>query len=332
MRLGILLFALLPLTGCETVKILTTTKVEPSAPNTDVGILQLVGENQGNYPVWAVASEEKNAILVDKEVAAVCAPPQSMAAASAIIWVPIAARVVIDAAGKAAANYVNKIKILSSKSTSFKTVVTSQELADARCLIAYRGPAITLNADGSGVSPIKQKDGSELRPEPKPNVLVVMKVEKQLNTLRLVPIYAMAKNSISLTKCTGDCSLPGNEKGRINISVAITGTAVVTPGGNDITLRDIGTATLTVKNVQLGGKVVAIPNGATLASPIGDRSAILAIPTNGVAIQLSVGMNETGDVSGDPDIASAEILAATAALSEGALAEIKAHYDRAAAD
>jgi hypothetical protein len=182
MRLIVLLFALLPLTGCETMKILTTTKIEPTAPKTDVGILQLVGGTQGIYPVWPTASDDKSSILVDSEVANVCAPPKAIAAASAAIWAPIAARVVIDAAGKAAADYVKKIKARSSKSTAFKSVVTGKDLKAANCLIAYRGPSIELHADGSGVSPTgKDADGVDTRPEPKPNVLVVMKVEKQLN-------------------------------------------------------------------------------------------------------------------------------------------------------
>ncbi|MDD0841420.1 hypothetical protein [Pseudomonas sp. Gutcm_11s] len=333
MRLVVLLFSLLLLAGCETMKILTTPKIEPSAPKTDVGILQLIGATQGRYPIWVTESQDKKQILVDPEVAAVCAPPSGIAAASAAIWAPIAARVVIDAAGKAAANYVKKVKAQSSKSTAFRSVVSGKDLREAKCLIAYRGPSIDLHADGSGIAPTsKVADGNEIRPEPKPSALVLMRVEHQLNTLRLVPIYAMAKNSVSLTKCTGDCSLLGRENGKISISVAVTGTAVVKPSGNDIKLRDIGTATLTVKDIPLGGKVVSVPKKGAVPLPVGDRSAILAIPNDDVAIQLSIGMTEAGDVAGDPDIADSEILAATAAFSEGALAEIKAHYDRAAAD
>lgn len=82
-----------------------------------------------------------------------------------------------------------------------------------------------------------------------------MSIERKLNTMRFVPIYAMAKNSISLTKCTINCGERGSEEGKISISVAVTGTAVITPITNGITLRDLGTATLTVKNVPLRGKV-----------------------------------------------------------------------------
>ncbi|MDN5507543.1 MAG: hypothetical protein L0H10_27585 [Comamonas sp.] len=328
MRLAIILLALLPLAGCETMKILTATKLQPTAPKTDVGILQLVGDPDKQLLVWGDRAVNNGGVVE------ACKPvdPQ-IAAASAAIWAPIAARVVIDAAGSAATRYVKKMKAQASKSLSFKAVVSSDHLATATCLIVYRGPTIDMAGDGLNFAIPKKKDGSDdfsKKPKPQPNALVVMRIERHIDSLRLVPIYAYAKNSISLTKCAGDCSLIGQEKGKISVSVAITGTAVVSPSGNDIKLRDIGTATLTVKDVPLGGDGTASKGGS--GSPIGDRSAFLAVPANGTSVQLSVGMTESGDIAGDPDVAAAEILAATAALSEGSLAEIKAHYDREAAD
>lgn len=318
MRQVLILITLCLLAGCETMKIVTATKLQPTAPNTDVGVLQIIKDASKQAPLW-------NAQEVDQGVVAACSAPKpgqaEIAGASAAIWVPIVARVVMDAAGAAASRYVKKVKAQSSKSLSFKTVIKSSDLAKARCLIAYRGPAIAMSKDRSSVH-----EGAV----PKPSALVVMKVERESDSMRLVPIYAMVQNSISLTKCTAQCSIVGREKGKINMAVAITGTAVLKPSGNDIRLRDIGTATLTVKDIPLRGKVVAdAPSGGT-GAPVGDRSAILAVPGNGVAVQLSVGMTEVGDIAGDPDVATGEILAATAALSEGALAEIKAHYAREA--
>lgn len=298
MRLIVLSLLAFTLTGCETIKIATTSKIQPAAPDTDVGIIQIV-DSSTTTPLWGnVPVEIKNECQ-----------KQGVVATSAAIWAPIVAKLVIDTVSSSASAYVREVKAQSTNSLSFKGVVGSKELRNGRCLVAYRGPTVDM---------IDQTVTTVGRP----NAVVVMAIQHFGNdTFRLLPIYGAAENSISLTKCTGNCSGKNPAEGEINIAVAVSASAAISTALKDIQIRDLGTATLTVKKIPLRSHRSEVKG-------LGVPSAILTLPADGVAVQLSVGMTEIGDVVGDPDIALGEIQAAIAALSEGALAEIKAHYEK----
>lgn len=304
------LIALLMLTtaGCETISIATTKKIEPQAPDTDVGILQVIESPTEQRPLWGNDAEWLNEYCTT----------DSTSKLTEAIWVPIVVNLAIKSAGKAANQYIKGIKEKSSKSTKFRTVIESQKLANAACLVVYRGPEIKSD---------ERKSPAALEP----NAAMVMKVERIGHAVRLTPIYAIAKNSISMTKCANRCSTP-EANGKISMSVAITAVAALPNTLRDVNLRDLGTATMTVKNLPLPGILPDPSQHPTPGAFIGAPSDIIAIPTPGVGVQLTVVMSEIGDTAGDPDIAEAEIQAAMESLSVGTEAELKAHYERKAKD
>jgi hypothetical protein len=305
MKVALLLAVLASLTGCETLKIVATSKIQPQAEPTDIGNLEIVTDARTEQPHWGA---------VPAGIVEACAPNAYPFAAA--IWVPLVAKQVFDKAADSASNYVKKIQADSSKSLAFKTVVESSALSSASCIVVYRRPL----------------EGQTENTAPLPSAVMVMKVQRLTNAFRLTPIYAMANNSISLTKCTSDCG-SDEPKGKINLSVAISAMAPIRTPLEDVQLREFGTVALTVKNVPLRGDVYARePKSANATgAPIGNPSGIIAIPAVDAPMQLSIGMTEQGDIAGDPDVALGEIQAVRATLSEGALAEIKAHYEREAA-
>ncbi|WP_148051369.1 hypothetical protein [Pseudomonas protegens] len=316
MRRVLALIMMLSLGGCETLTIAMTKKIQPQADETDVGILQVLKAPKSEKPLWGGGA---------KDLETYCTPDGAHALAAAI-WVPIAVNLAIKAGGAAASKYVKDVKERSSKSTKFRAFVDSSTLDGASCIVAYRGPDVPMNGQ---VGPDKSQ----------PSAVVVMKVEHYGQAMRLVPIYAFAQNSISMTKCISDCSESTKANGEINIAVAVTATAAVPNALQDIKLRELGTATVTVKKVPLRGQRIkkikekdSTGQLVDVVKPVGAPSDIIARPANGTGVQLTVVMSEIGDVAGDPDVAEAEIQAAVESLSVGAEAELKTHYEREAED
>ncbi len=310
MRALLCLLVLILLTGCETLKIVTTSKIQPQAAPTDIGNLEIITDADAENPNWGE---------VPRSISDACT--QKAASFAAAIWAPLVAKLVFDGAANKASAYVKKVQSNSSKTLAFKTVVDSNTLSSAKCVVIYRRP---LEEPSSGVVP-------------KPSAVVVMKVQQLTNAIRLIPIYAHAENSISLTKCSSDCSTD-QPQGKINIALAVTAMASIKTPLDDVQMREFGTVTMTVKDVPLRGEVYTKKKEresgkapTATANPIGNPSGILGKPALNAPMQLSVGMTELGDIAGDPDVALGEIQAAHATLSEGALAEIKARYERAAA-
>lgn len=310
MRALLCLLMLALLSGCETLKIAATAKIQPQAAPTDIGNLEIVTDAQIKNLNWG---------NIPDGIADACAPNANAFAAA--VWVPLVAKLVFDKASDKASEYVKNVQAESSKSLAFKTVVDSSALSTAQCIVVYRRP---LEDQPSGTVP-------------RPSAIVVMKVQQLTNAVRLIPIYAMVKNSISLTKCAADCNTEW-PKGNINLALAITAIAPIRTPLDDVLMREFGTVALTVKNVPLGGEAYTQEQKPVLgkqpkatANPIGNPSGIMGLPAINAPMQLSIGLTELGDIAGDPDVALGEIEAAHATLSEGALAEIRAHYERDAA-
>ncbi|WP_253748040.1 hypothetical protein [Stutzerimonas xanthomarina] len=315
-RVLALIIMMIPLVGCQTLTIAMTKKIEPQAAETDVGILQIIKDPKNEHPLWGAGASNLQSY---------CTTGGAHALAAAI-WVPIAVNLSIKAGGSAASKYVKEIKEKSSKSTKFRAFVDSSTLEGAGCIIAYRGPDVAMKGQ---VGPDKSQ----------PAAVVVMKIEHYGRAMRLVPVYAFAQNSISMTKCSKKCGSKGQASGHINIAVAVTATAAVPNALQDIKLQELGTATVTVKKVPLRGERIRIDKEkdtsgkeVNMVKPVGSPSDIIARPENGIGVQLTVVMSEIGDVAGDPDVAEAEIQAAVESLSVGAEAELKAHYEREAED
>ncbi|WP_156115065.1 hypothetical protein [Pseudomonas sp. ML96] len=319
MRRVLALIMMLSLGGCETFKIAMTDKIESQAEKDDVGILQVLKNPKAQNPIWGAGGK----ILEEH-----CTQKGEVEALTEAIWVPIVVNLAIKAGGAAASKYVKGVKEKSSKSTKFRAFVTGQTLADARCIVAYRGPLLEMNGEKG---PEAEDTAKVVRPKPVyPAAVVVLRVDHHGKAIRFVPIYAYAKNSVSMTKCTSACSSKDAKAGKINMAVAITATAAVPTALQDIRLRELGTATATVKEVPLRGQqpkqLAAVPK------PVGAPSDIIAIPEPNVGVQLTVVLSEIGDVAGDPDVAEAEIQAAVESLTVGAEAELKAHYERESED
>ncbi|MCK9812841.1 hypothetical protein M1B35_01415 [Pseudomonas sp. MAFF 302046] len=316
MRRILALIMMLSLGGCETLTVAMTKKIEPQADEADVGILQVVATPEIENPLWGIGGSDLKKYCTAGDQAFVEA-----------VWVPIVVNLAIKAGGAVASKYVKGVKEGSSRSTKFRAFVNSQTLKNASCLIAYRGPEVLM-------------EGQVARKESEPNALVVMKVERYGKAMRLVPVYASARNSISLTKCTDNCGDAKLAEGKINIAVAVTGIAAIPNQLGDVKLQELGTATVTVKKVPLRKEVkkrtsvrVKTAEGEKeeeVVKPVGAPSDIIALPIDDVGVQLTVVMSEIGDAAGDPDVAEAEIQAAVESLSVGAEAELKAHYERKA--
>lgn len=303
MRLLMLLTLTVLLSGCETIKLALTSKIPASTEQNEVGLLEVPRQGSQAFP-WGKA--------IPKVMADGCSQDEASQLTEAI-WAPIAAKIVIDKISNTVSNYVKRAKAASSQSFAFRAVIQSDVIRNGSCLVLYRGALVHAGED-------KPDTPAE------PSALVILKTKTYgHNAYQFTPIYAHVQKSISTTECTGNCSKPDQAVGKVNLAVAISASAPMMTVLKDLEIKQLGTATTTVKRLFLREERKS-------TAGIGQPSALLALPPKGVFIELSVAMTELGDIGGDPDVALGEIQAATAALSEGTLAEIKAHYDRKAAD
>lgn len=312
----VLLLSMISLSGCETIKIATTSKTPVDTAAEEVGQLQVTHPGTAHY-LWGETQAKplQNSTSQtgpSQEVIDECQQGPVAAFATAT-WVPIAAKLVMDKISEKASNYVKKAKAGSSRSFPFKAVVESDSIRNGSCLVLYRGKPVEMR-------------GEEPEYAGEPTALIVLKIRTfGQDAYQLTPIYANVKKSISTTVCTAACSDPDKAVGKINLAIAISAKAPITTALKDLEIKNLGTATTTVRGL-------ALRTAHENLRGIGEPSALLALPPNGVFVELSVAMTELGNIGGDPDVALGEIQAATAALSEGTLAEIKAYYDRKAAD
>ncbi|CRM69807.1 hypothetical protein [Pseudomonas sp. 25 E 4] len=302
----VLLPPMISLSGCETIKVATTSKTPVDAEAKDVGLLQVTHPGTQHY-LWGETKPKPSQAVINE------CQKGPVAGLSAAIWVPIAAKLVMDNMSEKASGYVKKIKAESSRSFPFKAVVQSDSIRNGSCLVLYRGEPVEMA-------------GEEPNKAGKPSALVVLKIKTfGQNAYQLTPIYANVEKSISTTVCTAGCSKPNLAEGEINVAVAISASSPVTTALKDLEIKKLGTGTTTIRKLPLR-------TASEDLRGVGEPSALLALPPSGAYVELSVAMTELGNIGGDPDVALGEIQAATAALSEGTLAEIKAHYDRKAAD
>ncbi|XVO83492.1 hypothetical protein ACQ9ZH_09380 [Pseudomonas chlororaphis] len=302
----VLLPSMISLSGCETIKIATTSKTPVDAEAKDAGLLQVTHPGTQHY-LWGENKPKPSQAVINE------CRKGPVAGLSAAIWVPIAAKIVMDKISEKASGYVKKIKAESSRSFPFKAVVQSDSIRNGSCLVLYRGEPVEMT-------------GEEPNKAGKPSALVVLKIKSfGQNAYQLTPIYANVEKSISTTVCTAGCSKPSLAEGKINVAVAISASSPVTTALKDLEIKKLGIGTTTIRKLPLRTSSEDLRG-------VGEPSALLALPSSGAYVELSVAMTELGNIGGDPDVALGEIQAATAALSEGTLAEIKAHYDRKAAD
>ncbi|MBI6766680.1 MULTISPECIES: hypothetical protein [Pseudomonas syringae group] len=302
----VLLPSMFSLSGCETVKIATTPKTPVDTAAKEAGQLQVTHPGTQHY-LWGEAKSRPSPRVIGecKE-----GPVEALTAA---IWVPIAAKLVMDKISERTTDYVKQAKAESSRSFPFKAVVQSDSIRNGSCVVLYRGAPVGMKVE----EPTKSGE---------PAALVVLKIKMfGQDAYQLTPVYAYVKKSISTTECTAKCSDPDQADGKINVAVAISAKAPITTALKDMEIKNLGTATTTIRGL-------ALRTASDDPSGIGESSALLALPPSGAFVELSVAMTELGNIGGDPDVALGEIQAATAALSEGTLAEIKAYYDRKAAD
>jgi hypothetical protein len=303
----VLLPSMISLSGCETIKIATTSKTPVDAKAEDVGLLQVIRPGTQQHYLWGETTSKPSQAVINE-----CQKGPA-AGLSAAIWVPIAAKLVMGKISEKASDYVKKAKAKSSRSFPFKAVVQSDSIRSGSCFVLYRGTPVEMT-------------GEEPNEPGKPTALVVLKIKTfGQNAYQLTPIYANVEKSISTTECTGRCSNPDLAEGKINVAVAISASSPITTALKDLEIKKLGTGTTTIRKLSLREPQQNLRG-------VGGPSALLALPPSGAYVELSVAMTELGNIGGDPDVALGEIQAATAALSEGTLAEIKAHYDRKAAD
>ncbi|WP_191486801.1 hypothetical protein [Pseudomonas sp. FEN] len=280
MRAVVVLLVLIFLSGCQLAKIVTTSKIHPD-----------VDEIKQQDGILAITEINNTRISgLPETVTNLCESGQPKAFAAAI-WVPIAAKVVVDVVTGAVTDYVKRIKSESSRSVTFKTVVMSGSLIEANCIALVRGD------------------------EKNPSAVVVLKVEVfGEKGFTLQPIFARLNRTVSLTKCTANCGDKTKSEGQVNMVVAVSGSAA------DGTLKDLGTGATTIRGLSIRAQTVNVTQG------VGAPTSLIALPAANIPVQLSVSMADMGNVAGDPDIALGEVQAAMAALKEGAVAEVSAHY------
>ncbi|AZC31560.1 hypothetical protein C4K38_3601 [Pseudomonas chlororaphis subsp. piscium] len=303
MRSIAILLAAIFLSGCQTLKIAATSKIEPEG--SDKGFAEFLGDPDGIL-LFPIPTEYK------KSVAAACGYKYSPLF-SGSLWVPVVAKLAFDLGADQFANYIKDIKKRSSADYSAKVEASVSDFVANRCVVAGR---------------VRERDGA-LEYES----LVVAKLFQSAGNsefLVLRPVYAWAKNSIALTKCEENCfSKNQARQGNIGISMAIV-VSGVTPDSTSVNgVRQYGSAVVSFPEVSLNGLGVLIEEPKLLGmvaqvSPI--DSEIMPAKLPGSKLQLSVAVTETGTIGGNFDRAASEIEALKGALGPALEAQVAKRY------
>lgn len=303
MRFTAILLVAIFLSGCQTLKIATTQKIEPEG--SDKGFAALLN-NPDKISIFPIPAEHK------QSVAGACGVKPSPLF-NAVLWVPVVAKLAFNLGANQFAHYVEGIKKRSSADYSARAEADVDDFVADRCIVAGR---------------VKERDDGTLDYES----LVVVKLFQSsvsAESISLRPVYAWAKNSIALTKCEDNCfSKNQNRQGKIGISMAVI-ISGVTPDSTSVNeIRRYGSAAVSFPEVPLSGRGVLIEEpkfmGFVQVSPI--DSEIMPAKLPGSQLHLSVAVTETGTIGGDFDRAASEIEALKEALGPALEAQVTRRY------
>lgn len=303
MRSTVIILAAIFLSGCQTLKIAATPKIEPEG--SDKGFAAFI-----NYPdeilLFPIPAEHKQSVAV---ACGVEYSPQF----SAVLWAPVIAKLAFDLGADQFASYVKDIKKRSSADYRARVEINVADFVADRCVVAGR---------------VKEKDDGTLEYE---SLIVAKLFQSSLGVESIVlrPVYAWAKNSIALTKCEENCFSQNQiRNGKVGVSLAVVVSGVA-PDSNFVNeVRRYGSAVVSFPEVPLNGLGVLIEPpkfmGIVQSSPI--DSEIMPAKLPGSKLQLSVTVTETGTIGGSFDRAASEIEALKGALGPALEAQVKNRY------
>lgn len=207
MKLFLILIASLALSGCETLSLLTMSKVEPAPAAGDVIEAELFySYKHKNFAISELGLSKEQV----KSVEEACFPELDAARKEGReddleeqkmmgdgIFLPAAGAMVFDAAVNAVGEHVKGIKEKASQSYSSYIMVPANAFAYANCIVLQRKGADGVRKAGFITQLITDGD--------------------QGTYFYLQPVLAWAKNSVALTKCNDNCYWGNNKQGEMRI-------------------------------------------------------------------------------------------------------------------
>lgn len=312
MRAACILIAAIFLTGCQTIKIAATKKIQPVGG--DTGVIEYL-----SYPYEIENTGIPSSYL--SEVQTLCTYPGSphrttkpKGVFGAEIWVPVVAKFAFDSGADWLSDYLARVKKKSAGNYNGRLKMKAKDFLPGRCLMIGR---LADKAD-SGLN--KKLDS-----------IVVIKILKEKDdddVIYLRPVFAWARNSVALTKCAKKCSAADSEKvGKIGISAAVVISGVVPDATFVPQARVLATGVVSFPDVELGGDgAFGAGDNPILKESLPD-SEIMPAQYLGKNLQISVSVTETGNIAGDFDRASAEAAALKGAFGPAIEAQVSKTYE-----
>lgn len=311
MRAACLLVAVVAISGCQTMKIATTQKIQPEGG--DKGIVEYLSDP---YDIRKMGVQSAHLAEVQQKCTFTGAPARTKEQQrlfDAAIWVPAVAKLAFDAGAAWLADYVDRIKKKSTNTYSARLKIDTAEFKPGRCLVIGR---------------LSEKDESGL--SKKLDSLVVVKIHQEKvgdEAIYLRPIFAWAQNSVALTKCASNCMGENSLKhGRIGISTAIVISGVVPDSASVYQTRQLATGVVSFPEVDLGGGGTLVGGDNFFSNEYSLDSDLMPAKYSGKNLQVSVSVTESGNIAGDFDKAAAEIAAIKGALGPAVEAQVTTRF------
>lgn len=305
MRLILAILVSISLSGCETLSLLTMSKIEPAPAEGDVIEAGLIYSY--NHKVFAISelglSKEQvkvieNACFPELEKAREEGTEDDLdeqALMGDAIFLPAATTMVFDAIVNAVGEHVKGIKERASQSYSSYVIAPVEQLNSANCVVLQRKGADGVRKAGF-IAQINVDDN-------------------QKAFFYLKPVLAWAKSSVALTKCKDLCYQGGDKQGEISMAMAVVAISSVKGANKFYEIRQFGAGAVSISAVPL--------KGAAIAKPEAVPSDLIAMPPDTSVVKLSIAVTETGKIPGDFTKAGEELKAFREAMSPAISARMK---------
>lgn len=305
MRVILTILVSIALSGCETLSLLTMSKIEPAPAEGDVIEAGLIYSY--NHKVFAINELGLSNEQV-KVVEGACFPMLEKAREEGTedeldeqklmgdaIFLPAATAMIFDAIVNTVSEHVKGIKEKASQSYSSYLIAPVDQLSSAECVVLQR----------KGVSGVR-KAGF---------IAKIVFDEYQSSFFYLKPVLAWAKNSVALTKCKGLCYREADKQGEISMSMAVVAISSVKGANKFNEVNQFGAGAVSISAVPLKGAAIAKPNAVP--------SDLIAMPPETSVVKLSIAVTETGKIPGDFTKAGEELKAFREAMSPAISARMK---------
>src|SRR3990167_1566449 len=284
------------LSGCETFKLITMSKIEPAASKGEKISLSFYNTKiHRDFDIEkleltsAQVSIVEQACFSDMERLRVAQGKSSGDA----IFLPAVAAMLFNSAMGAVDSHVKSIKARASKSYSAAGYLSLSEFQEADCVVIERGGS---SGRSSGfIADIRRID---------------------TDSFELKPVLAWAKNSVALTKCNDVCYLLEERQGDINMSMAMVLTGVVDGIGGVKETRRLGGGAVTITEIGLGREA---KEPGLMVEP----SEQIPYPPAQGKVKVTVAITETGNIPGDFTKSTEETKALREAIAPGISARLK---------